>query len=60
LTLAVGKRFYSHRLDHDHRPIAAYNREKLILNGTLKGHLKGEHIAMERECGRNVGNDEEQ
>jgi hypothetical protein len=59
LTLAVGKRFNSDRLHHDHPAIAADNRKKWLVSGLLERNLKVELIAIEREGGRNVLPDEE-
>src|SRR5439155_17119525 len=50
---AVGDR--AEGLDHDHRPIAANNPEKLVLRGwASKRNLKTQHIAIERERRRDV------
>src|SRR5690606_21328928 len=48
------------RLEHDHRPVAAHDPEELVVRGrTAEGDLEPQHVAIEREGRRYVGDDEE-
>ena len=47
-------------LEHDHCPLAAdYSEEFVFGRWPSKGDFKTQHVAIERECGRDVRDDEE-
>ena len=53
-------RDHAQRLEHDRRPITSDNPEKFVVRGwASKCHFKTQHIAIERERCRNVGDDKE-
>ena len=55
----IRKRIHADILEHDHRGAPLDNAEEDVVRGPLKGNVKSAPVAIKRQCGGNIPDNEE-